>query len=124
MARAYSLDLRRKVMSFITSGGRKREAARVFGVGEDTIYRWMRREKAGDLSPKKRTDFPQKMETQKLIEHVSKHPDHTLTEISEVLKIGRTAVFRWLKRLNITLKKRPRGIRNGTKKSVLSSRTT
>jgi len=47
MARAYSLDLRKKVMSFITSGGGKREASKIFGIGEDTIYRWMRREKAG-----------------------------------------------------------------------------
>ena len=38
MGRAYSLDLRQKVMSFISQGGRKREAARVFGIGEDTIY--------------------------------------------------------------------------------------
>lgn len=66
MARAYSIDLRRKVMSFIAGGSSKREAARVFGIGEDTIYRWARREKAGDIAPKKRIFLPKKMNCQKL----------------------------------------------------------
>ncbi|MEB3701768.1 IS630 transposase-related protein [Candidatus Bealeia paramacronuclearis] len=36
MAKAYSEELRKKVISSITSGGRKREAAKVFNVGEAT----------------------------------------------------------------------------------------
>ena len=50
MARAYSEDLREKVISYIMSGGNKREAARVFKIGEDTVYRWLRLQKAEDLS--------------------------------------------------------------------------
>jgi transposase len=53
MARAYSLDLREKVMFFISNGGGKREASKVFGIGEDTIYRWIRIQETGNLSAKK-----------------------------------------------------------------------
>jgi len=38
MARAYSLDLRKKVINFIAQGGEKREAGKVFNIGEDTIF--------------------------------------------------------------------------------------
>ena len=57
MARAFSLELRQKVVDFILQGGTKQEAAEVFGLGEDSIYRWMRRYKAGDLKPKKTNIF-------------------------------------------------------------------
>lgn len=60
MTRAYLLDLRKKVMSFMAGRSRKRETAKVLGIGEDTIYRGMRREKAGDLSLKRRQFFPNK----------------------------------------------------------------
>lgn len=115
MARAYSLDLRKKVMSFITSGGGKREASKIFGIGEDTIYRWMRREKAGDLSAKKRIDFPRKVDPEELRCYVSAHPDHTLKEIGTALHLGHQTVWTWLRRLDITRKKRPRSIKSGTK---------
>jgi len=120
MVRAYSIDLRKKGVSFIASGGGKREAAKVFSVGEDTIYRWLKREKAGDLSPKKRTEFPRKVDPQKLQEHVAKNPDHTLIEIAKAMNVGRQAVFTWLRRLGITRKKRPRSIKNVSKKNVQS----
>ena len=85
MGRAYSLDLRQKVMSFISQGGRKREAARVFGIGEDTIYRWIRRDKSGDLAAKKRIDFPTKVPLATLSQYVKDHPDHTLKEIGQAI---------------------------------------
>ena len=74
MAKAYSLDLRKKVIAFVAQCGSKREAARTFNIGEDTIYRWVRRNKAGDLSPKKRTDFPRKVPLETLLKYVEDHP--------------------------------------------------
>jgi putative transposase len=81
MARSYSLDLRRKVISFISQGGGKREASRVFNIGEDTVYRWICLDRTGDLSPKKRTNFPRKVPLEVLRKYVDSHPDHTLKEI-------------------------------------------
>jgi|SRR5579872_3866865 len=120
MARAYSLDLRKKVISFIAQGGGKREASKVFGIGEDTIYRWIRRDKTGDLSPKKRTEFPRKIPDETLRSYVGHHPDHTLEEIGKAIGLSRSEVGKQLKRLGITRKKRPHSMRNAVLTSVPS----
>jgi transposase len=56
MGMSYSLDLRRRVMEFVASGGGKSEAARRFSVGSQTVYDWLKRK---DLAPKRyvRTKF-------------------------------------------------------------------
>jgi putative transposase len=120
MIHAYSLDLREKVMAFIASGSSKREAAKVFNIGEDTIYRWLRRQKAGNLAPKKRTDFPRKVDLKKLRFYVASHPDHTLTEIAKALGLGVCTVFKWLNRLGITRKKRLFATKKEMKRKGLS----
>ena len=124
MARAYSEDLREKVISYIMSGGSKREAARTFNIGEDTIYRWMRRHKAGDIRPKIRTDYPRKIDEQKLKDYVEANPDHTLEQIGRGLNLGRQTIFRWLRRLKITRKKRQPSTKNGMKTRGMSLKST
>jgi len=112
MARAYSLDLRNKVISFISQGGSKREAAKMFDIGEDTIYRWMRLNKLGDLSAKKRTDFPTKIPLETLRKYVEKHPDHILKEIGQAVGLSASNVWKHLKKLDLTRKKRSRSTQN------------
>ncbi len=112
MAKAYSLDLRKKVISFVTKGGSKREAAKLFNIGEDTIYRWIRRDKLGDLAPRKRTDFPTKIPLETLRKYVEDHPDHTLKEIGQAVNLSGSKVWKHLKKLNLTRKKRPRSTPN------------
>jgi putative transposase len=121
MARAYSLDLRKKVISFITQGGGKREAAKLFNIGEDTIYRWMRLNKSGDLGAKKRTDFPIKVPLETLRKYVEENPDHTLKEIGQAVKLSGSKVWKHLKKLKLTRKKRPRFTKNAMKQNVQSS---
>ena len=123
MAKAYSEDLRQRVISHIMSGSSKREAARIFNIGEDTIYRWLRLHKAGDIKAKKRTIFPQKMNEEKLKEYVQNNPDHTITQIAEALQLGRQTVFSWLRRLKITRKKRQPSIKSVMKKRGVNLRS-
>lgn len=117
MARAYSEDLREKVISRIMSGCSKREAAKVFNIGEATVYNWLKLHKEGSLKPKKRTDYPRKVDEQKLRDYVELNPDHTLTQIGSALNLKFQTVGKWLKRLKITRKKRQRFTKNGMKKS-------
>ena len=121
MARAYALDLRKKVMVFIGKGGGKSEAARVFNRGEDTIYRWLRLEKAGDLSAKRRTHFTRKVSDETLRSYVNAHPDHTLEEISLAVHLSISNVWKHLKRLRITRKKRRRFMQNDVLKNEMFS---
>jgi putative transposase len=115
MAKEYSLDLRKKVISFVTKGGSKREAAKLFTIGEDTVYRWIRRDKLRDLAPKKRTDFPTKVPLETLRKYVEDHPDHTLKEIGEAVNLSASKVWKHLQKLNLTRKKRPHSTKNAMK---------
>jgi len=67
---------------------KKREAAKVFNIGEDTTYRRLRRAKAGDLKPKKRTEFPRKVSDKTLGAYVREHPHRTLREISQAVGLA------------------------------------
>ncbi|MBL0941927.1 MAG: helix-turn-helix domain-containing protein [Alphaproteobacteria bacterium] len=98
MARAYSEDLRKKVISHIMSGCSKREAAKVFKIGEATVYNWLRLYKAGSLQAKRRTDYPRKVDEQKLRDYVKQNPDHTLKQIGQALDLKFQNVATW--RLN------------------------
>ena len=100
--------------------GKKREAAKVFNIGEDTSYRWLRRAKASDLKPKKRTEFPRKVSDKTLGAYVREHPDHTFREISQAVGLAISNVHRHLKNGG-DLKKR-RFTLNDVPKSGLSSK--
>ncbi len=41
---SYSLDLRQKVIDYVESGGKIAKAAKLFGIGRASIYRWLDRE--------------------------------------------------------------------------------
>jgi putative transposase len=103
MGRAYTLDLREKVIFFISQGGGKREASKLFNIGEDTIYRWLRLAQAGTLQAKKRTEFSRKIPDAVLLSYVHDHPDHTLHEIGNAIGLSASKIWKHLKRLGITI---------------------
>ena len=121
MGKGYSIDLRKKVIALIEKGNNKKETAKVFGIGFKTVYRWIELHNKGNLGPKKRTVFPMKVDLAKLEKYVKQNNDHTLTEIAEAMNLGKKTVWTWLRRLNITRKKRPRCTPNVTKKVELNS---
>jgi len=118
MSKTYSLDLRLKVLEYIERGGKKREASGVFNIGEDTIYRWIRLKKLGNLSAKKRVSSPKKVDVEGLKEYVLLYPDHTLKEIGSAFNVAGKTIFVWLRKLNITRKKRRHYTKNAMKPSV------
>ena len=84
----------------------------MFDIGEDTIYRWMRLNKLGDISAKKRKDFPTKIPLETLRKYVEKHPDHILKEIGQAVGLSASNVWKHLKKLDLTRKKRSRSTQN------------
>lgn len=122
MAKAYSEDLREKVISHVMSGCSKRGAAKIFNIGEATVYNWLRLHRAGSLKPKKRTDYPREVDEHKLRKYVEENPDHTLKQIAEALGLKFQNVSKWLRRLKITRKKRPRSIKSATTKNEPNSK--
>ena len=106
MEKAYSLDLREKIISFVRQGHSKREASKVFNIGEDTIYRWLRRFNAGEpLLAKKRTHFVTKVPIEVLKSYVEEQPDRTLKEIGAAIGLSDSKVWKHLNKMNMTQKK-------------------
>lgn len=120
MPRAYSADMRKRVISEVESGASRREAAEEFEVSASTAVIWVKcfretgrcaaKPRGGSTSPlEEHADF--------LLGLIEKQPDLTLDEV--VLAMGkhkvpgsRSAAWRFFQRHKITFKKKP--ARGGT----------
>ena len=98
----YSLDLRERVVSFISDGGSKSEAIRTFKISRDTIYRWLSME---DLHPKKHGQRNRKLDKKALRKHVEEYPDMFLHERAEVFGVHTSSISRALKAMKIVKKR-------------------
>ena len=103
------MDLRERAIAFIDEGGSKVDACRIFKIGHNTIYLWIRqREERGTVEPKVRGKYKTRLlDDAKLSEHVKANPDATLVEIAEVFSVSHVAIWKALRRLKITHKKKP-----------------
>lgn len=109
---SYSIDLRKRVVDFVKAGGGKSEAARRFSVGRQAVYHWLNRE---DLTPKPYVRTKMKLDPEAVRAYVSKHNDAYLREIGAHFSVRANTVFYALKKLKITLKKKPRGTKSAQK---------
>jgi transposase len=121
--RAYSVDLRQKIISAYESGhGTLDEVAETFEVGRRTVARYVGLARdGGSLWPKPRGGgYPVSLSGRAmtlLIERVERRPDATLSELSHYLhaRTGAGAhpstICRALQRLGLPRKKKPGGRR-------------
>jgi transposase len=116
MARAYSIDLRKRVLGVVAGGVSRRGAAERFAVSASTAVRWKKQELAtGNVTPKSQGGDRRsgKIETHAdwLIAYVKKHHDATLEEIRAALKtekdlkVSVSMLWRFYDRHAITYKK-------------------
>ena len=103
--KAYTLDLRERVVRFIQAGGSKVEAGRRFELGRSTVYRYLAAVKTNTLAPKTSWGSWRKLDPAKLHAHVKEHPDATLAELQKVFDVSHHAVWTRLNQLGFTLKK-------------------
>jgi transposase len=125
MARAYSDDLREKVLSAYASGkGTLRELAERF----DVSYGWVAKMHAMELASGSRQRVPQRrrpsaVDTEQVRRLVRQKPDIVLRELQqEMLQAGQrisiAQLWRTLKRLGLVLKKSRSTPPSGTPKST------
>lgn len=115
--KAYSLDLRQKIVDAYAQGNRsQRQLAQQFGVALSFIEKLLKQQReTGSIAPKERTQqTPTKLNVEqlKVLEQlVEAQNDATLDELRYQLKqrtgvlIGRSTVDRMLTKLNLTVKK-------------------
>jgi transposase len=103
--KAYALELRERIVSFVQEGGKKTEAARRFNVGRDTVYRYLKAAQNDRLAPQPRKAYWKKLNPEKLRKEVQRHPDATLMAYTQRFGVSHVAVWKTLRKLGITLKK-------------------
>lgn len=108
MAKAYSNDLRERVIKSYQSGMSKKEIINIFMTGSDTLNRWIRKYKeTGSMEPCKRTKYrAKKFSGEALLEHVLKNPSAALEERAVFFSVKRQSIYTRMKILGITRKKR------------------
>lgn len=122
--RAYSEDLRQKIVAAVGRGMSKTQAARTFDVSLSSVKRYARSAGRGhSLTPKKGSGRPPKADQRTielLKEDIRERPDATVSERRRFLdRIGAKALSevtmrRLLKRLGYSRKKGQWGLWNGT----------
>ncbi len=118
MARAYSQDLRDRVIDAAFSGKSARRSAARFGIGVATAIVWVRRAReAGDRTARKQGGTKRcKLDPHRefLLGLIDRTPDLTISELLERLlasrgvKVSRSTLWAFLDRCGLTFKKSPR----------------
>jgi transposase len=113
--KAYSVDLRRKIVEAVSSGTPKAQVARAFGVGLSTVKRYARRDERGEgLAPRKSPGKQRKVDAtaQRLLERdLEERPTATLSQRRELLagvagvEVSDSTVSRALRRMGFSRKK-------------------
>jgi transposase len=118
MPTAYSEDLRKRVIGFLKGGGSQAEAVERFSVSRGSVVRWQRlARETGKVAPRPqgRKWGVSKVEAKALRDYVTAHPDQTLVQIGKHFSVSGVMIWKRLKQLKFTFKKRASSIRSGTK---------
>jgi transposase len=113
--KAYSVDLRRKIVEAVKAGAPKARVARSFGVGLSTVKRYASRAERGEeLAPRKPSGKGRKVDgiAERLLERdLNERPTATLPERRELLarvagvEVSDSTVSRTLRRMGFSRKK-------------------
>lgn len=116
MGKPYSEDLRRSVVQAIESGHSYEEAAELCGVSISSVSRFLTRwRRSGNVSPEKfggYKGYALEPYRERIRRWVAAQPDLTLAELQTRLAqddvvVSQTAIFRFLRHLGLTFKKKP-----------------
>jgi len=108
MAKAYSEDLRSRVVKNYLNGMSKIDVITYFEIGMDTLNRWIRQNlNVGNLKPKQRTKYRErKFSDSDLINHIHHNASTTLAEMARHFSVKPSSVQARLKALSVTYKKK------------------
>src|SRR5216684_3318604 len=115
MPKAYSGDLRERVIETVEAGASRREAAERFEVSVASAVKWLQRwreKRSAAPRPRGGSISPLEEFAAEVLALIAERPDLTLVEtVAELrkrrIKTSRSSLWRFLDRHNITLKKKP-----------------
>lgn len=105
--KAYSSDLRIRVIKYIEEGNSQKSTCLTFKIGSTTVSRWYKEYKSeGRLKPKLRGGSKGKVDLKLLKDFVDENPNKTLMEIGQIFKVSAEAVRKRLNQLGYRYKKK------------------
>src|SRR5258705_13563518 len=121
MPKAYSGDLRERVIEAVEAGASRREAGERFEISASSSIKWLQRwHESGSAAPKPRGGSVSPLEefAAQILALINEQPDLTLVEtVAELRKrriqTSRSSLWRFLVRHGITLKKKSAGCGTG-----------
>jgi transposase len=131
MARAYSLDLRERVVAAVEAGQSCRSVAKVFMVSVASVVKWSQRQRAcGSPAAGRvggRRPYSVAREKEWLLGRIAEKPDLTLRALLGELKqrgmvVSYYALWHFLQHEGITFKKKPARIRTGSSRRQKAAR--
>jgi transposase len=105
--KAYSGDLRTRVIRYIEGGNTQLAASKLFSVSRSAVSRWwIRYINEGSLESKPKLGSKGKIDQKELENYVKTYPNKRLSEIGENFKVSGVAIWKALKKLGFSYKKK------------------
>ena len=104
---AYSIDFIKRAVAYKQKGHTFKQLREAFDIPPETYYQWEDKLQNGYYESKPKRDRSRKIDKEKLKQEVKEKPDAYLYELAQKFDCTPQAVFLMLRKLNITLKKRP-----------------
>jgi transposase len=131
MPKAYSCDLRERVIEAVKTGASRREAAERFEVSVASAVKWLQRwgkERSAAPKPRGGSVSPLEEFAAEVTALTTEQPDLTLVEtVAELrkrrIKTSRSSLWRFFERHDITLKKKSASCRTTTSRCGASAPT-
>lgn len=103
---AYSIDLRKKVISFIEEGNSQLLATKLFKLNKATVNRWWLRYKTeGHVNPRKNLGSKPRIDSLLLKDYLDNNADFNLSDISKLFNVSKVSAYKHLKKLGYSYKK-------------------
>ena len=119
----YSVDLRERVINHIKLGNDQLTTSKVFKISKSSVSRWwIRYQTEGVITPKPRLGSKGKIDPAKLRIYVEAHENKTLAEIGAVFSASICSIYRRLKKLGFSYKKKSSPTWKQTKKSEIDTK--
>ena len=98
---SYSLDFRRRAVSYVRDGGSQTDCCGIFKISRKTLYNWLTAE---DLTPKVHGSRQRKLDKRALAADIQQHPDSFLHERAERFGVTPQAIWYALRQMRVVKK--------------------
>jgi transposase len=120
---AYSIDFIKRAVEYKQEGHTFKQLREAFNIPPETYYQWDEKLGNGYYQTKPKRERSRKIDKEKLKRAVAEKPDAYLHELAQQFGCTPQAVFLMLRKLKITIKKRPLPTMKGQNSSVKSLQT-